>query len=64
VFDATARKYPRIQFEKINVDQGDPRCVQYNASPIPKVVFLDNQNKEIPGGSTWADPEGFGQMVK
>ena len=63
MFDATRSKFPQIQFEKINVDQGDPRIAQYKVSGIPHVVFLDNQNKEV-GGSTWDSPESFGQMVK
>jgi hypothetical protein len=64
VFDATVRKYPHIQFERINIDEGDPRCTQYNSRPIPKVIFLDSQGKEIPGGSTWGDPDSFGEMLK
>jgi hypothetical protein len=64
VFDATARKYSQIQFEKINVDQGDPRCQQYQASSIPKAVFLDSQNKVVYSGSVWGDVDSFGQMIK
>jgi hypothetical protein len=64
VFDATQRKYSRIQFEKINVDQGDARIAQYSATSIPRIIFLDSQNKVLYNGGAWSDVDSFGQMLK